>query len=65
MSARLALALAAASLIAGSALALGPAAGVLDAQGPHNETIIEMNELWPITSPVTDADCTALACDGA
>lgn len=65
MIARLALATLAATLIAGSAFALVPATDVVAIQPQKNETIIEMNDLWPMTGPLAVEECATATCEDA
>ena len=63
MIARLTLAALAATLLAGSALALvsrdqAPATAAL-----KNETVIEMNQLWPMTGRIVVEPCETETCD--
>ena len=60
---RLALAALAASLLAGSAAALVSQGQAPAAIGPKNETVIEMNQPWPMTGRIIVEPCATETCD--
>jgi hypothetical protein len=63
MIARFTLAALAATLLAGSALALVSREEAAAIATPRNETVIEMNQMWPMTGPIAVEPCATETCD--
>ena len=63
MIARLTLAALAATLLAGSAVALVSRELSPAAVATKNETVIEMNQLWPMTGRIVVEPCETETCD--